>query len=108
MGKYISDIGHQTPGKIPGRVVLKVQRGSPNDTYAIAEADLHTVLHVSLEQALFGFSLSWKHLGEETVTVSRDRVAQTDEVIRMKKKGLVGEGGQRGDLYIRIAVDLPQ
>merc|ERR1719265_2015008 len=58
--KYVSDVGHQTPGKIPGKVVPKVQRGSPDDLYAIAEADLFTVLHISLEQALFGFSFSWK------------------------------------------------
>merc|ERR1711972_511196 len=89
-------------------IVLKVQRGSPNDTYTIAESDLHTVLHISLEQALFGFSLSWTHLGDETVTVSRDHVTHPDEVLRLKKKGLVGEGGARGDLFIRLAVDMPE
>jgi len=106
--KYVSDIGHQTPGKIPGKVQLKVRRGSDSDTYAIAESDLHTVLRISLEEALFGFSKTWDHLGDEKVTVSRDRVASTDEVIRLKKKGLVGEGGQRGDLYVRLAIDLPE
>merc|ERR1712048_243495 len=106
--KFISDIGHQTPGKIPGRIVLKVQQGSANDTYTIAETDLYTVLHVTLEQALFGFSLSWKHLGEETLTISRERPSRPDEVMCLKKKGLVGDGGQRGDLYVRLAVDLPQ
>merc|ERR1712151_1274851 len=106
--RYVSDVGHQTPGKMPGRIVLKVQRGSPNDTYSIAEADLHTVLHISLEQALFGFSLSWQHLGDEKVTIARERVTNFDEVFRLKKKGLVGEGGARGDLYVRLAVDLPQ
>lgn len=106
--RYVSDIGHQTPGKMPGRVVLKVQRGSSNDAYTIAESDLHTVLRISLEQALFGFSLSWTHLGDETVSVSREHVTEPDEVLRLKKKGLVGEGGARGDLYIRLAVDMPR
>eukprot|EP00928_Gymnodinium_smaydae_P004173 TRINITY_DN11448_c0_g1_i1.p1 TRINITY_DN11448_c0_g1~~TRINITY_DN11448_c0_g1_i1.p1 ORF type:complete len:601 (+),score=168.40 TRINITY_DN11448_c0_g1_i1:53-1855(+) len=106
--KYASDVGHQTPGKLPGRVVLKLQRGSPKDTYAIAETDLHTVLHLSLEQALFGFSVSWKHLGNEMISISRERVAQANEVLKLKKKGLVGEGNARGDLYVRLAVDLPQ
>lgn len=106
--RYVSDVGHQTPGKLPGRIVLKVQRGSPTDVYAIAESDLHTVLHISLEQALFGFSISWVHLGDETVTVARDRAAHTDEVLRLRKKGLVGDGSVRGDLYVRLKVDLPQ
>merc|ERR1712151_713717 len=72
--RYVSDVGHQTPGKMPGRIVLKVQRGSPNDTYSIAEADLHTVLHISLEQALFGFSLSWTHLDGANIAIKKDKV----------------------------------
>lgn len=107
MLKSISDIGHQTPGKIPGRVVFKVQRGSPKDTYTIEEADLYTVLYLSLEQALFGFTLSWTHLGDETVTLSRDRVTNPDEVVRLPKKGLVAGGGVRGDLFVRLAVSMP-
>lgn len=105
--KHVADIGHQTPGKLPGKVVFKVQRGSPIDTYAIAESDLHTVLRISLEQAIFGFTHTWPHLGDEKVTVSFDQVATTDQVVRFKKKGLVGDGGQRGDLYVRLAIDLP-
>jgi DnaJ-class molecular chaperone len=105
--KRVNDVGHQTPGKIPGAVVLKVQRGSPNDTYTIAENDLHTVLHMSLEQALFGFAFSWTHLGDETVTISSSKVTSPDEVIRLSKKGLAGSGS-RGDLYVRLAVDMPK
>jgi len=104
--KSVADIGHQTPGKIPGRVIFKVQRGSPQDTYTIEEADLYTVLHLSLQQALFGFSLSWTHLGDETVTLSRDRVTSPDEVVRLPKKGLVASGS-RGDLFVRLAVTMP-
>lgn len=105
--KSVADIGHQTPGKMPGRVVFKVQRGSPSDTYRIAEADLYTVLRVSLEEAIFGFSVSWKHLGNEMVTVARERVTKPDEVVRLSNKGLVSQGSARGDLFVRIAVDLP-
>jgi DnaJ-class molecular chaperone len=80
--KRVADIGHQTPGKIPGPVVFKVQRGSPNDAYTIAEDDLHTVIHMTLEQALFGFSFSWTHLGDETVSISSSKVTNADEVVR--------------------------
>jgi DnaJ-class molecular chaperone len=106
--KTVSDLGHQTPGKIPGRVVFKVQRGSPNDTYTIAENDLHTVLKLSMEQALFGFSFSWTHLGDESVAISRDRSTTPDEVLRLPKKGLVSSGSNRGDLYVRLALDMPK
>lgn len=106
--KVLSNVGHQTPGKFPGKVNFKVQRGSKEDNFRIAESDLHTVLHVSLEQALFGFTISWQHLGEETVTITKERLQQPDEVLRLKGKGLVESGSKRGDLYVRLAVDLPQ
>mmetsp|Transcript_33538 Transcript_33538/g.76177 ORF Transcript_33538/g.76177 Transcript_33538/m.76177 type:complete len:555 (+) Transcript_33538:95-1759(+) len=105
--RHVSDAGHQTPGKLPGRLVLKVQRGSPQDKYRIAEADLHTVLRISVEQALFGFDVSWSHLGAEKVNIARDRLERPDEVLRLTKMGLQ-QGGTRGDLYVRLAVDWPQ
>lgn len=105
--RYVSDIGHMTPGKMPGRIHLKVQRGDPDDTYSIAEADLHTVLHITLEQALFGFVTSWTHLGDETVTLGRYS-ATPGEVVKIKKKGLVASGGGRGDLYVRLDVEMPK
>lgn len=104
--KHISEIGHQTPGKMPGRVVLKVQRGSPTDTYTIAEADLHTVLHVSMEQALFGFTATFKHLGSESLTITKDRVIP-GEVVKFRNKGLVSSKS-RGDLFVRLVVDMPE
>jgi len=107
MIKHLSDVGHQTPGKLPGKVVLKVKRGSSEDLYSIAESDLHTVLSISLEQALFGFSVSWVHLGNEQVTVTRDGDVVPNEVIQVKKKGLVGDGGARGDLFVRVRVEMP-
>lgn len=110
MIRYVSDVGHQTPGKIPGKIKLIVQRGSPTDTYAIAEMDLHTVLHLSMEQALFGFSVQWMHLGDgkdDQLTVTHPGGAQPGKVIKIPKKGLL-ESGVRGDLYIRLAVDVPE
>lgn len=106
--KVMPNVGHQTPGKFPGKVNFKVQRGSKDDSYRIAESDLHTVLHISLEQALFGFSISWQHLGEEMLTITRDRLQHPDEVLKLKGKGLVSSGSKRGDLYVRLAVDLPE
>jgi len=106
--KYVSDQGHSTPGKLPGRAVLKVQHGSPQDLYTIAESDLHTVLKISLEQALYGFTARWNHLGEQKVVITRKRQVHANEVVKFPKKGLVGERGARGDLYVRIAIELPE
>lgn len=106
----LSDIGHQIPGKLPGQVEFKCQRGvAANDTHTPAETDLHTVLHVSLEQALFGFKASWTHLDGEQVVLERPQGFPLNEVVRFRKMGIPGEGGgARGDLFVRIAVDLPE
>jgi len=45
--KSFKDVGHQTPGKIPGAVVLKVQRGSPDDVYNCRERPAHGDAHDS-------------------------------------------------------------
>ncbi|CAK0894925.1 unnamed protein product, partial [Prorocentrum cordatum] len=65
------------------------------------------VLRISVEQALFGFDVSWSHLGAEKVNIARDRLERPDEVLRLTKMGLQ-QGGTRGDLYVRLAVDWPQ
>jgi len=105
--KYVNDIGHQTPGKLPGKVVFKVQRGSVNDTYTIAENDLHTVLHISLQDAVFGFDAKFAHLGEETVSIRRSKMTKPDDVVRLPNKGLMQGAGGRGDLFVRLHVDMP-
>eukprot|EP00747_Dinoflagellata_sp_TGD_P163541 gnl/TRDRNA2_/TRDRNA2_182312_c0_seq1.p1 gnl/TRDRNA2_/TRDRNA2_182312_c0~~gnl/TRDRNA2_/TRDRNA2_182312_c0_seq1.p1 ORF type:complete len:572 (-),score=156.09 gnl/TRDRNA2_/TRDRNA2_182312_c0_seq1:20-1735(-) len=105
--KKLKGIGHQNPGKLPGTVVLQVSRGDPNDIYSIAEQDLHTTLHISLEQALWGFQLTWKHLDGEKIQVSHDGGVVPNEVVRLPRKGLLREDKQRGDLYVRLVVDLP-
>merc|ERR1719261_1181052 len=94
--KRLKGIGHQIPGKLPGNVVLKVERGDPKDIYSIAEYDLHTAVHITLEQALFGFSLTWKHLDGEKVTITRDGGIKPDEVMRVPKKGLLRQTNERG------------
>jgi len=100
------EIGHQTPGKLPGHVEFKVHRGAEGDVHAVAEGDLHTVVRVSLEQALFGFTAAWTHLDGQEVSLDRAKGCSPDEVVRFTKRG-IHQDGSRGDLYVRIAVDMP-
>eukprot|EP00933_Yihiella_yeosuensis_P046456 TRINITY_DN4197_c0_g2_i1.p1 TRINITY_DN4197_c0_g2~~TRINITY_DN4197_c0_g2_i1.p1 ORF type:complete len:639 (-),score=151.57 TRINITY_DN4197_c0_g2_i1:266-2182(-) len=108
--KSVMHIGHTTPGKLPGKVNFVVSRGKEGDIYRIAEADLHTVLDISLEQALFGFEVTFSHLGGEKVTLSRSPISlQAEQVIKIKGKGLQEKGEKkRGDLYVRLRVQLPK
>jgi DnaJ-class molecular chaperone len=99
----IAEIGHQTPGKLPGHVEFKVQRGAPGDQHTAGENDLHTVMAVSLEQAVFGFTATWIHLDGSEVSLDRSGGCSPDEVVRFKRKGI----GKDGHLYVRIFVKMP-
>lgn len=99
----MSEIGHQTPGKLPGHVEFKVHRGAPGDLHTTAESDLHTVIRVSLEQAIFGFKASWTHLDGSQVTLDRSGGCIPGEVVRFKKRGI----GRDGDLFVRIDIAMP-
>mmetsp|Transcript_116089 Transcript_116089/g.375074 ORF Transcript_116089/g.375074 Transcript_116089/m.375074 type:complete len:572 (+) Transcript_116089:73-1788(+) len=100
------EIGHQTPGKLPGHVEFKVHRGAEGDQHTVAEADLHTVITVSLEHATFGFKASWAHLDGSEVELDRPAGCTPGEVVRFKRRG-ISQDGARGDLYVRIAVAMP-
>lgn len=100
----ISEIGHQTPGKLPGHVEFKVKRGAPGDQHTAGENDLHTVMSISLEQAVFGFTATWTHLDGSEVSLDRSGGCSPDEVVRFKKKGI----GKDGNLYVRISVRMPK
>merc|ERR1719410_303418 len=100
----IAEIGHQTPGKLPGHVEFKVRRGAPGDQHTAGENDLHTVMAISLEQAVFGFTATWTHLDGSDVSLDRSGGCSPDEVVRFKKKGI----GKDGNLYVRISVRMPK
>eukprot|EP00416_Gambierdiscus_australes_P029069 CAMPEP_0171082882 /NCGR_PEP_ID=MMETSP0766_2-20121228/17376_1 /TAXON_ID=439317 /ORGANISM="Gambierdiscus australes, Strain CAWD 149" /LENGTH=572 /DNA_ID=CAMNT_0011540281 /DNA_START=119 /DNA_END=1837 /DNA_ORIENTATION=+ len=102
----VAEIGHQTPGKLPGHVEFKAHRGLEGDLHTPAEADLHTVIRVSLEQAVFGFRAVWTHLDGLEVNLDRSGGCALGEVVRFKKRG-ISQDGARGDLYVRIDVTLP-
>merc|ERR1712032_1409392 len=92
---------------LPGKVVFKVQRGSANDTYTMGENDLHTVLRISLEQALFGFDAKFTHLDGDTVSIRRHKVSKPGEIVKLPMKGLTQGSSTRGDLFVRLHVDMP-
>lgn len=101
--------GSQTPGKIPGDVLFKVVRMA-HEEYFLLQNTLHTVLHITHEEALFGFSKSWYVLGDRQshVSVDRtDRTSQPDEIIKKPQAGMYVGRGQRADLIIRLKVEFP-
>ena len=73
----------QTPGVTPGDVLFKF-RQVPHDRFRRAGDDLHHDMHLSLREALLGFSRSVRHLDGRDVSLKHDGVTQPFEVRRVR------------------------
>jgi DnaJ-class molecular chaperone len=106
---HVDDLGHQTPGRLPGRVKLKLAVAG-HDQYLMANDNLYTVLTISLQEAIYGFKKTWTHLdGRSSITIAR-KSAQPGDVLKVVKKGMFNPKSATpyGDLFIRINVELPK
>ena len=70
-------------------------------------ADLYAELHISVPHAVLGATVPFETLdGEELVEIPRG--TQSGYVIKFRGKGVRNLNGRgRGDLYIKVTVDIP-
>lgn len=104
----------QRPGMIPGdvKVKLKVER---DDVFRRVGSHLHTTVHISLREALLGFTTTIKHLDGRLVTIERQGVTQYGTVLKVEGEGMPpleqdDEGtaeGAAGVLHVKVLVDFP-
>jgi len=59
--KRVIGMGHQTPGRFPGNLLLKLSRVE-HDLFTVVEDDLYTTLNLTLEEVVFGFSQDIQYL----------------------------------------------
>jgi len=107
--KSVEQVGHQAPGKLPGKVNFVLAYAADN-TYQYAGDHLYTVLTITLSEALFGFTKSWARVGGDSQIKLTRPSATNGEVIRIPKKGMFNPSSSEpyGDIYVRIHVELPQ
>jgi len=106
--KTMRAAGHQAPGKLPGTVNFKLKYDD-DDTYVYAGEHLYTVLTITLDEALYGFSKEWVHVsGKGKVTLQLPK-ASPGLVVRIPKKGMFNPGASEpyGDVLVRINIELP-
>merc|ERR1711937_216954 len=58
---HVDDLGHQTPGKLPGRVKLRLAVAE-NDKFLMSSDNLFSVLRITLAESLFGFTKQFEGL----------------------------------------------
>lgn len=101
----------QTPGQIPGDVIVRLKQKKHKMFQRINENDLKMKLRVSLKEALTGVDVTIQHLDGHTVHIK----SKPNEVIYpLYKMKITGEGmpyhnfpSQKGILIVEFEVEFP-
>lgn len=95
-------------GGPPGDLYIYVQV-EPHPHFQRENDDLHCVIPVSITQAALGADILVSTIDDKKVKVKIPPGTQSGKVLRLRDGGVphMGEGGRRGDLYIRILVRVP-
>lgn len=98
--------GTAEPGSEPGDLYLKLKI-SPHDTFTLKGDNLEAELVVYPWQAALGDKVSFQAL-DGTLRVQVPPRSHSKDRMRLRGKGMPRKDGSRGDLYIKIIIDLPQ
>jgi DnaJ-related protein SCJ1 len=98
----------EIPEHVPGDVTFRIVT-LPHKRFTRNVHDLHTKMTISLLEALVGFSKTFRHLDDHTVTITRDVVTKPGEVIKVEGEGMPHHNyaSQTGDLFVEIAIRMP-
>lgn len=100
--------GAQAPsGGIAGDLFLKIEI-APHKEYQRDGKDLTCDRKIAFSEACLGAKVDVETLEGKKFKVNVPAGTQTDAKFRLKGYGLPGDGGVRGDLYVRLGVDIPR
>lgn len=100
--------GNSQNGGPPGDLYLKVSIAE-NDTFKRSGDDLIVQKTISFSEACFGTKVEIETLEKKKFMVNVAPGTGQDAKLRIKGYGLpIGPMGERGDLYVRIGVDVPK
>lgn len=102
----------QQPGVPPGDVVF-VLKCKPHTSFERSGNDLLTTVHITLSEALLGFSrILLTHLDGRGVHVSspKGKIIKPGDSIVLRGEGMPHRGNpdQKGQLYVILEVDMPE
>ncbi|TID18557.1 DnaJ-domain-containing protein [Venturia nashicola] len=101
----------QVPDQEPGDIIFQLQE-IPHKTFKRAGADLVAEVHVTLAEALTGFSrVVLTHLDGRGIQLSppKGKILRPDQVLKIPGEGMpIKKSDARGDLYLSVTVDFPE
>lgn len=100
--------GASPHGGVPGDLFLKVDV-SPHEIFERDGEDLIMAVQIQFSEACFGTMVEIKTLEGKKFNVKVPPGTPCDARLRVKGHGLPhGPMGQRGDIYVKIGIDVPQ
>ncbi|CAL1716820.1 unnamed protein product [Somion occarium] len=108
----LSEAGDEEPGVPPGDVVL-VLKCKPHPSFERSGNDLLTTVHITLSEALLGFSrILVTHLDGRGVHVTspKGKIIKPGDSIILRGEGMpiYKSPDQKGHLYVILEVDMPE
>ncbi|KAG1176868.1 hypothetical protein G6F70_003081 [Rhizopus microsporus] len=96
------------PETIPGNIVFVIN-AAPHPTFERRGDNLYTIQHITLIEALTGFTKTLKHLDHSTVELVREGITQYGFVQTIKGQGMPLENNpsKHGDLFVEYQVIFP-
>lgn len=102
----------QTPGQIPGDVIVKIKQRQHKTFERINKNDLKTKITVTLKAALTGVDITLTHLDGHEVRIKTDStdVIYPKKVLRIKDEGMPFHNfpSQKGILFVEFEIDFPK
>jgi molecular chaperone DnaJ len=102
----LGGMGEAIPDGVPGDLYVKIHV-KPHGAIRKEGSNLIMDLKIKLTAALTGATMPIKTLDGE-VDLSIPEGTNTGDILRIKGKGVPNERGKRGDLLIKIAIDIPK
>ncbi len=96
------------PDQAPSDLILRIVT-VPHERFERRGDNLHMQFHISLRDALIGFSRTMQHLDGHLVEIAREGVTRPGQVERIAGEGMPQHNyaSQHGDLVIEFVVDFP-
>ena len=98
--------GEAVKGGVPGDLYIKVHV-KPHAIFRKEGANLVMNLPIKLTDALLGTTVSISTIEDKQLEVKVPPMNKTEEMLRIRGKGVTFEGGA-GDLLIRVSATLPK